>query len=172
MSIMNPILNETDLFTAIEQNNPYLVKQYVDLGGRLDIRSPKGLTPLAATAMLLHKEKVAQLHADNWVEKEDDLAAQCPPQPAPVAVDVDQSSLSKEGQSSLEIGVILLSAGCSLDDRMGKTNRTVKVGAFMKTHFPEVSRSWEAVWCAQKIRNEIVETVDIDARPGAPARKI
>lgn len=130
-----------DVFTAIDALNVELVKKYLKDGGDVSVKSYDGFGVFPYVVLqLLKKETDEYGYATHQAASE-----------------TDEIQLSNEKQKLFEIGTLLLEYGANYNDRLGKTNRSIRISDRVRSEFPPIHREWSSL----HIRNKMLEQEEV-----------
>lgn len=130
-----------DVFSAIDSLNVELVKSYLKNGGDMTVKSHDGfgLLPYVVLGLLKKDPDVYDPTAYNTPSENDEI------------------QLSNEKQKLFEIGTLLLEFGANYNDRLGKTNRSIKISDRLRSEFPPIHREWSSL----HTRNKMLEQEEV-----------
>lgn len=131
----------TDVFAAIDALNVELVKKYLKDGGDVSVKSYDGFGVFPYVVLQLLKKD-----ADDYGYA-----------PHQAASENDDIQLSNEKQKLFEIGTLLLEYGANYNDRLGKTNRSIKISDRVRSEFPPIHREWSSL----HTRNKMLEQEEV-----------
>lgn len=131
----------TDIFTAIDALNVESVKTYLKNGGDVSVKSYDGFGVFPYVVLQLLKKDVEDYSSANTNFSSEN----------------DEVQLSNEKQKLFEIGTLLLEYGANYNDRLGKTNRSIKISDRVRSEFPPIHREWSSL----HIRNKMLQQEEV-----------